>query len=88
MVKTALNVLANSLTRRRYLRIILLPFVAPIFFIGWILVCLGKEKPTVKRRPLTAAKPAKDDAIEVGVLNEMEDELSLLEQRSKKGSAQ
>ena len=88
MLRIVLNILANSLTRRRYLRIILLPFVAPIFFIGWILVCLGKEKAAVERRPLTAAKSAREDDIEVGLLNEMEDELSPLVEHSKKGSDQ
>jgi hypothetical protein len=76
------NMLATAVARKRYLRIALLPFLVPIFLIGWALAHVG-EKADNKKRPSQKARPLKE-ALEIGLLTEEDNELQLTQTPSKK----
>jgi hypothetical protein len=75
---------ATAVARKRYLRIVLLPLLVPIFLIGWALAHVG-EKADNKKRPSQKARPLKE-ALEIGLLPEADNELELTQTPSKRKS--
>ncbi len=62
------------MARKRYLRIILLPFLAPIFLLGWMLAYKG-EKVAPKKLVAQTVKAVNQADLEMGVLAEEVEEL-------------
>jgi len=59
------------LARKRFIRIALIPILAPLFLIGWLLAFNGKQKADAKKRLQRPAKENKKDVLEVGMLSEV-----------------
>jgi hypothetical protein len=65
------------LTRNRILRIALLPILAPIFLVGWVVAHLGEQELASRKARRTRVSAAKiESPMEMGLLAERkEDEI-------------
>jgi hypothetical protein len=67
--------------RNRIITILLFPVIAFIFMIGWILYWIGKHQPNTKEEPQKSlnriakdAEETEEDTIEVGLIEELDEE--------------
>ncbi|HTY74745.1 MAG TPA: hypothetical protein VMD05_04185 [Candidatus Nanoarchaeia archaeon] len=60
------------MARKRFIRIALIPILAPLFLIGWLLAFNGKQKTEAKKPLQRTAKENRKDVLEVGLLSEVE----------------
>ena len=69
--------------KRRLLKIVLLPVLAPIFLIGFALTHFGEPKSGVKDIPHSKVKPSKEDeTMEIGLLLEAKEEEMVVAKRT------
>ncbi len=75
------------MARKRALRMLLLPILAPLFLLGWVLTRFGKQSLSAKRKAHRLTKEAKDESVQFGLLSEMNEEWPLLENFNKSEKA-
>lgn len=75
------------LARKRVLRMLLLPILAPLFLLGWMLAYFGKKNLMARNQARHPPKAAEDEALKFGLLNEINEESSLLENYPKRDKA-
>ena len=65
-----LSIRRAYLARKRLLRIALIPLLAPLFLIGWLLTFSGQKKSESKKSNQKLAEKSKEDPLEIGLLPE------------------
>lgn len=73
------------MAKKRVIRLALLPILAPLFIVGWMLAHVGEQKSArrVPSRPRVVATQ-KEDTFEIGILSEGKEELVISEACSQK----
>ena len=61
------------MARKRFVRILLIPILAPIFLIGWLLAFFGEHKVETKKSDQRTAAETNEGAVEIGVMPEMKE---------------
>ena len=61
------------------IRIALIPILAPLFLIGWLLAFLGEKKAEAKKLRQQAVEKSGEGALEIGLLPDAAEDLAPLE---------
>jgi hypothetical protein len=59
------------LARKRFVRIALIPILAPLFLTGWLLAFFGEQKAEARKSRQRSTREPKKDDVEIGLLAEV-----------------
>lgn len=67
------------MARKRLIRIALIPILAPLFLIGWLLAFFGEKKADAKKLRQHRIEESNEGAVEIGLLPDVTEDSAPLE---------